>query len=308
MRTLVTGASGFIGRHAARHAAALGETHVLLRSAASAEALDEETRRRCAVHVADLLDPASVQECLRSVRPSHLLHTAWHGGTADRWTSAANVEWAAASVDLVVGFARQGGERVVVSGSCAEYDWGADRFVEDVTPLEPSSVYGIAKVATSRLLFAAAEELGISVGWGRPFFCYGPAEPPGRLLNDVITGLLEGRRVACTSGLQVRDYLHTDDVGRALAALLDSDFHGAVNIGSGVGISIRDLVLRTAELAGDPDLIDFGARQAGGGEPAQIIADVSRLSEVLHFSPAFTLERGLTQTIDWFRAHSRGSA
>lgn len=302
-RLVITGASGFIGRHAVAHVSATGETHILLRRPSSIGAIDAATRNRCGIHHVDLLDPAGVARCFRDLRPTHLLHLAWHAD-ANRWTSAANVEWAAATLMMLRQFAEHGGRRLVVGGSCAEYDWTAAQFKEDETPLQPRTMYGMAKAATHQLIAAAAGEYGLSVGWGHVFFCYGPGEPTGRLVSDVITGVLEGRRVACTAGTQIRDYMHTGDVGRALALLVRSEFHGSMNIASGTGVAVRDLAQRAADLAGRGDLLDFGARPTSPTEPARIVGDTTRLTDILRFEPEFTIDRGLAQTVDWFREHS----
>jgi nucleoside-diphosphate-sugar epimerase len=303
-RILITGASGFIGRQSVIPLLEIGyEVHLATRRPSSPDVLETGTQERCRVHEVDLLDARSTARCVHDIRPSHVLHFAWHSELETRWSSPANLAWAAATLNLATAFAAAGGRRMVVCGSCAEYDWGFETLTEDRTPLAPATLYGAAKAGTHELLRLAAPHLNLSLAWGHVFFCYGPGEPTGRLISDVVTGLLAGRPVACTAGHQIRDYMHSEDIGRAFASLVESDFSGAVNIASGVGIRLRDLIGTTAELIGRPDLIQFGARPQKPGEPACLVADVRRLRQEIGYCPTYDLETGLAQTIEWYRQH-----
>ena len=82
-----------------------------------------------------------------------------------------------------------------------------------------------------------------------------------------------------------------------------SDFEGAVNVASGVAVRLRDLIGTAAGLIGRPDLVQYGARPANPGEPARLVADVRRLRQEIGFRPAYDLEAGLAQTIEWYTNH-----
>src|SRR5678809_288420 len=77
-------------------------------------------------------------------------------------------------------------------------------------------------------------------------------------------------------GTQVRDLLHVADVARAFVKLLTSDLTGPVNIGSGVGVSLRHVVETLERAAGRRDAVDFGAIPMRPDEPPAIVADVTR--------------------------------
>lgn len=299
---LVTGASGFIGRRTLAPLVERGfEVHACGRSAdAPAGTPDTVTWHR-----ADLLDPLAHGELLAAVAPSHLLHLAWYAEHGRFWTSTENLRWVAATLSLVRAFAAAGGRRAVCAGSCAEYRWGErGPCVEGVTPLEPATLYGTAKDATRALLQAAAPQLGISLGWGRVFFLYGPDEAPGRLVASVARALVAGERAATGDGTQVRDFLHVADVGAAFAALLDSDVTGAVNIGSGDAQPLRDVIAAIGAAARRPELLDIGALPARAGDPAELVADVARLRDEVGFVPAIGLDEGIERTVAWWRAAS----
>lgn len=277
-RVLVTGASGFIGRETLAPLRALG--------------FEVDAPGRADLDLLDG-DPAA----WLAARPaSHLLHLAWDATPGKFWTAASNLDWVAASLRLVRAFAASGGARVVVAGSCAEYDWGYATLDERATPLRPATLYGTAKATLFALLGAASPALGVSFGWGRVFFPYGPFEAPGRLLSDVVDGIAAGRRVAVSDGTQSRDFLHVEDVGAAFAALLASEISGAVNIASGTAMPVRDVVLTAARHAGDPGLLDWGARPRQAAEPQYMAAATDRLRDT-GFAPRWSLSTGLADAV-----------
>lgn len=285
---LVTGATGLIGRHCAAPLAASGFRVVTT----SRRGQGGDLRMDC-------LDPGAVERVLSQVRPSHLVHLAWHDGASDRWTSARNLDWVAASLHLLKTFAAAGGRRAVMVGSCAEYDWSApaEGPLRETTPPGPATLYGAAKAATGLAAMAGAGVLGLSLAWARPFFCYGPGEPEGRLFGDLVRGLGAGRPVDCTDGLQRRDFLMSADIGRALAEILKSPVEGPVNVASGVAVPVREVIMTLAREMGRADLVRLGARSRPKDDPALIAADVTRLREEVGFTPRFDLLSGVRATL-----------
>jgi nucleoside-diphosphate-sugar epimerase len=294
---IITGATGFIGRHAVQSAVQHGfEVHGL------GTRLPDDPHPGVTYHVVDLLDDrARARDIVREIGASHCLHLAWYAAPAVFWASRENFRWAAATLDLAEAFADAGGRRLVGTGSCAEYDWSQGFCSEGVTPLEPATPYGVAKDAVRRLLRSWSREAGVSFAWGRIFFVYGPGEHPDRLVAYVVRALLRGERARCTDGSQSRDFLHVRDVADAFVRLAASGHEGALNIGSGQAVPVRSLVQRIASEIGRPDLVDFGARPSPEG-PALLFGDTRRLREALQWAPHFDLESGLRDVIAWHRA------
>ncbi|MDQ3639910.1 MAG: NAD(P)-dependent oxidoreductase [Actinomycetota bacterium] len=299
-RALVTGASGFIGRHLVNRLIERGyEVHLVGRHPLH-ESLGGASWRS-----ADLLDPAATRELVQRVRPTHLLHLAWCAEPGRFWTDPENIRWVEATLHLVRRFREAGGERAVVAGSCAEYDLSYGFCSEQHTPLRPNTLYGAAKHATQAVLSGAAPVLGLSVAWGRVFFLYGPGEHPSRLVSSVTACLLRGEPAQCSHGRQLRDFLHVDDVASAFVHLLDSQVQGPVNIGSGTPVSVGAVAARLAEVIGRPELLQHGAVPTPADDPPLIVADARRLQHEVGWRAQWTLESGLEAAVDWWRAELR---
>ena len=289
-RVLVTGGAGFVGRHAVAALRARGfEVHAAGRRAPEGAHV---------FHAADLRDGPSRRAAVRAAGASHLLHLAWITEPGRYWQAPENLDWAAASLDLVRAFREAGGTRAAVAGTCAEYDWTAtDGQFPESAPCRPATLYGAAKDGLRRILSAYAASAGLSLAWGRLFYLYGPGEAPGRLVGDAARALLAGARFATSAGSQRRDFLHVSDAGEAFAALLDCAVEGPVNIGSGTAVPVRTILETVARLTGGTDLIDFGARPLPPTEPACIAADIRRLVDEVGFRPRLPLEDGLRATL-----------
>lgn len=289
-RLLFTGAGGFIGRHAIPH---------LLRRDYEVHAVDVRPLELegCHIHTANLLEATEVQRVVETIRPTHLLHMAWYVEHGKFWTSEENTRWVEASLGLFREFITKGGKRLVTTGTCAEYETGHVLCVEDETPCRPETLYGACKYALSVMQAALCRQSGVSQAWPRIFFLYGPNEPERKLVPAVITSLLKGEPALTSHGEQVRDFLHVDDVARAIVSVLDSELEGPVNIASGEAVKLKSVIETIARLIGRTDLLRIGALASGTNEPERLVASVTRLQST-GFTPKHTLEQGLRLTIE----------
>jgi nucleoside-diphosphate-sugar epimerase len=210
-RVLLTGASGFVGRQVIGPLLDLSyEVHALGNTV---------TDPRARWYRADLLDQAARRQLVAAVRPQALLHCAWETRHGVYWTSPVNLDWVAASLDLARAAAAQGTRRMLMVGSCAEYDWRAPpaRPWQEDDPCHPATLFGTAKDSLHRLMAAFAAEADIGLVWARLFYLYGPHERPERLVPSVLSALLAGQRAETGPANATRDYMHVADAGRARA-------------------------------------------------------------------------------------------
>lgn len=293
-KILITGATGFIGRYCLK---LLKDSSFEIHAAARQEREDNEIFW----HKCNLLDKGSAVRLIRLVRPSYLLHLAWNAEPNVFWSTPENLQWLSASLELLQAFAEHGGQRVVITGTCAEYDWRFGWCSEDITPLKPGTLYGTCKNALQDILSSYSHEKAISTAWGRIFFIFGPHEHPARLISSVTLSLLKGQIAACSQGNQVRDFLHVADVASALVTLITSDLQGPINIASGRGISVREMVINIGTSLDRLDLIQFGKVPNSPTEPPLLIADTRRLNDELGWQPSETFQQRIKETIDWWK-------
>jgi nucleoside-diphosphate-sugar epimerase len=162
-------------------------------------------------------------------------------------------------------------------------------------------MYAACKLACALIGALRAEQLGLGMAWARLFFLYGPYEDGRRLVPSIINAVLDGREFAASEGTQVRDYLHVQDVARALCALAESQERGTFNVCSGSPATIADLMKAAAGAAGDVSLLRLGARPPRGWEPPSIVGDSARLRAATGWAPSRTLADGMRETVAWWK-------
>jgi len=291
-RVLLTGASGFIGRHCLDR---------LRREDCEIEAVSRSGRDpgggRVRWHAADLRDPDAVRRIVRNLRPSLVLHLAWEATPRLYSASPENLRWLAATIALATAFGEAGGHRFVGAGTAAEYAHVDTLCAEDSTPIRPATIYGKCKAACWLALAAAAQHYGFAAAWGRIFLPYGPGDPAERLIPSVLAALAADRPVETTHGRQQRDYIYAPDAADLLVRLLFSDATGAFNVGSGKPVSVRSIVEYLAAALGRSHLVRFGAIEPGPGEPALLAADMSKVKARLGWSAPTAIAAGLDKVL-----------
>lgn len=298
MTLLLTGGSGFLGRHTVAALAKSGATDIV------ATYLNQPGQGYPGVHWerCDLLDVSATAAMVRDVGASHLLHMAWRPVWGNVPNARDNVDWLKASLDLCAAFIDAGGERLVGAGSCSEYDWSRGPCTEAETPLSPATVYGASKNALRAALEGLTRASGVSFAWARIFFTYGPGEHESRFVASMARALLRGEPAEMTSGQQERDYAYAGDIGEALALLATSDHVGAFNVASGSPAPLREIAFELARQIGRPDLLRMGARAPRAYEPETIVAGLDKTVATLGWRATTTLRAGLAETIETIRA------
>ncbi len=302
---VVTGGTGFLGRYA---------VHALLREGYEVHVASHtwdgpfDPSAMLRVHHCNLLHESDSGDLLQMIRPTHLLHLAWETTPGEYWNSPNNIEWVEASLRLLREFHACGGKRVLLAGSCAEYDWSSGTCHETQTPLQPNSFYGTCKQAFWETAEPYAKLTGLSAAWGRLFHLYGPGEAPQRFVSSLVESLLNNEPAVCHHGGHLRDYLHVADAAEAMVALLDSSVTGPVNIASGRAVKLEDLATTLAELMGGKQTPRIELAKDTAENPHEIAAETQRLNEEVGWTPSITLDEGLRSVVNTMRAQSRSKA
>jgi nucleoside-diphosphate-sugar epimerase len=291
-RFLITGASGFIGRHAV--AELLNQGHDIVALSRSASVSDS----RVSVLPCNLLAGIDLHSAIQAARADTLLHLAWETQHGYYWEAPENLDWLAASTLLIKAFSETGGKRVIVAGTCAEYDPPADAVCDALsTPCAPTHLYSASKDSLRRSIEAYARNVDLSFAWARVFHLAGPGESKGRLVPAAIRAFSEGRSFDIKSAGKRLDVMDVRDCGRAFAALAASEFEGPINIGSGRLFPIGEIVNELAELLGRPKLSVTWPGTGPSEGLSDRCADLTGLRKVLGFNPIYSLRDTLLAAI-----------
>lgn len=293
---LLTGATGFVGARAIAPLLEKGYTVHAVTSKKTVPTSDENV----IWHRANLLEPDETTELLKAIRPTHLLHFAWYVEHGKFWEAPENIDWIKASFHLLQEFVENGGERAVAAGTISEYA-AKENVISENAKLDPQTLYAVSKSALYLTLAKYAKAVGISFAWGRIFYLFGENEAPQRLVASVTQSLLKNEIAKTSHGNQIRDFMSTKETAQAFVALLDSDVRGAVNIASGEARTIKEVVLRIADLIGSRENIQFGAIIPPRDEPKSLVADVTKLREEVKWKPARNFSEQIEETVDWWK-------
>jgi nucleoside-diphosphate-sugar epimerase len=309
--TVVSGATGFLGRHlVAALAGSLDglspststtnrRVHVL--SSRADPVFEGVDPSAVTAHQVDLNDAGAVTELIHELQADELFHLAWFNGeSAGRYSDPVNHDWVAIAEHLVDSFAAAGGRRAIVAGSCIEYGPEGGVLAED-GPVDPDTVYGRCKLDAGLRALAVADDFPeLSVAVARIFFVLGRYEEPNRLVPHIIRQLLNGEPAELSAGTQRRDYMHAWDVALGLIAVADSPIEGYVNLGMGEAVQVKELSEMIGDAVGRPDLLWFGARPGGADTAEEITADISRISSATNWRPSLDLTSASADVVKWW--------
>jgi UDP-glucose 4-epimerase len=177
---------------------------------------------------------------------------------------------------------------VVYASSCTVYGWPARMPVSDDAPISPANVYALNKVACERFLALAP----MSVSTLRIAQVYGPGASPEAALYAFLSRAAAGEPPIIRSDPEtVRDYVHVDDVVNAICLAARSRFDGTLNIGSGSGVSLRNLAHLCLEVAGlDREPLVEGSPK---GPRQNMWLDLARARQSIGYQPQISLRQGI---------------
>ncbi|MBJ7939409.1 NAD-dependent epimerase/dehydratase family protein [Bacillus cereus] len=300
-KILVTGGNGWIGKYVVSSLIQMGyEVHATYNR-------NKPSHILCHWHKVNLLNNDEVKKLIHHIKASHLIHLAWEAVPPKCYESINNYYWLQSSISLIQQFVAHGGQRIVVAGTGAEYEWINGILSEDSSLLSYKNPYSLCKNTLRSWLQSYSEQTGLSMCWGRIFHLYGPYEHGNRLISNIITSLLKNKEALCTHGKQHRDFLHVSDVADALISLLNSDVIGTVNVASGHSIQIKELASIIAKRIGKEHLIKLGAIPFPNNEPLFVGANVLRLKNEVHWEPKYDIYTGIEATILWWETFFKNS-
>lgn len=303
-RALVTGGSGFIGSHLVDALLAKGVEVVVVDLV---EPSAERKNARAAYIVADVRDEA-VRDAFLRFHPDIVFHLAAH--VDDRSSvldPVMNAEHNILGTLNVLEASRlSGARRFVFASTGIAFGNVATIPADENVVAKPLTPYAVSKLTGERYANVYQNLYGMTFAALRFANVYGPRQDQSKECGAVAIftdRLLRGEAVFMNDdGLTTRDYVHVDDVVRALVSAAEVKTSGVFNIGTGIETTTKRLhelvsasVGTTGEITSRPDVKDIVKRCA-------LKCDKARVE--LGWSPQTSLEEGIAQTVAWYRERS----
>ncbi|KAB2527850.1 MULTISPECIES: NAD-dependent epimerase/dehydratase family protein [Pseudomonas] len=279
MKVLVTGATGFVGRHLVAALLARGcEVRAVARNAETARSMPwiEDVEFVSAdIHAADL-NVVALTEGIDA-----LVHLAWPG--LPNYRALFHFEHnLMADYRFIKSAVEAGVQQVLVTGTCFEYGMQSGPLSES-TETRPSNPYGLAKHTLHLFLQNLQQEQPFTLQWARLFYLHGAGQNPNSLLAALDRAIDSGEPTFnMSAGEQLRDFLAIEIAASHLAAILHQrDFAGVVNCASGQPVSVRALVEQRLRERGATLDLNLGHYPYPTHEPMAFWAVVERLQKLL---------------------------
>jgi len=312
-KVLVTGAGGFVGSHLTE---ALVQEGARVRAFIHYNALgrngwldESDAIAGIEVHAGDIQDRDSVLAACRDTEV--VFHLAALIGIP--YSYHAPLSYVRTNVEgtlNVLQAARAAGVERVIHTSTSEV-YGSAQYVpiDENHPLQGQSPYSASKIAADKLAEAFHRSFGLPVVTVRPFNTYGPRQSPRAVVPTIVGQYLFEDVLRLGSLSPVRDLSFVSDTvdGFLAAASVPESVGRILNLGTGSGISIQDLIGIVSSVVGRdlPLEIDEARKRPSASEVERLVADNSEMRSLTGWSPVVSLEEGLGATADWLRQHAR---
>lgn len=304
MKILITGGAGFIGTHITK--LLLDQGHEVLifdnLSRSDTKYLDPKVL----FIKGDIKDSALLEKCLKNI--DWVIHLAQF---LDVEESVREPELyfqnnVLGTLNLLECMKKAGVEKIVFSSSACVYGNPKKLPLTENSPLAPANPYGACKVAVEALLSAYYKQYGFDVVILRYFNPYGPMEnhfTETHAIPKFIKAALAKKKIPLYwQGKQIRDFIFIEDLARAHINVFKLKGFNVFNIGTEKGVKINDIVNKLSDILGYKlEIEDLGER--AGDVPANF-ASSAKFKKATGWKPKYTLNMGLTKTVEWFKINS----
>ncbi|MBX3416558.1 MAG: UDP-glucose 4-epimerase GalE [Pirellulaceae bacterium] len=324
MNVLVVGGAGYIGSHMVRLLEQTGHQPVVLDNLSTGFA---ESVRQTKSYIGAMDDRKLVEQILREHQIEAVMHYAACALVGESVVDPAKYYQnnVVATLQLLEAMRACDVRKLVFSSTCATYGVPAKVPIDEQEKQEPVNPYGFTKLVIEKALADYSAAYGFGYATLRYFNASG-ASPAGDIGEDhdpethlipLVLQVALGQRSHITvfgddwptpDRTCIRDYIHVDDLATAHLAALQRLEHGTeikLNLGTGVGNSVREVIEACRDVTGCDIPEQMGSRRAG--DPPELVADSSRAQRELNWIPKYNDIREIVRTAwKWHQAHPHG--
>ena len=319
MKIMVTGGAGYIGSHTCKELVNHGHNVIVYDNLSTGH---REFVRYGDFEYGDIRDTQNLRACLKRHAPDGIIHFAASAYVGESVVFPGKYfhNNVVGTLSILDAMRDEHISNIVVSGTCAVYGQPNKIPISEDCPSNPINPYGASKLFMERMLADYATAHDIRWCSLRYFNAAGGSadgeigewhDPETHLIPRVImAGLgkipsvdILGDDYDTPDGTCIRDYIHVEDLARAhvlaMQRLLEGGENLAVNLGTGRGASVREIVTGIGEVLGRS--VPHTVRPRRPGDPARLVADASRARSVLHWEPVIDLTRTLADACVYAR-------
>lgn len=298
VRYLVTGGTGFVGRHLLPRLAQRGSVALLVRDDSSSGSSPDGAK----VVWGDVASADSLGHLPDAAVVYHMAAMSFVPDAQARPVEAFEVN-VRGTLNMLEHARRSSTlERFVFLSSGHVYGPAQYSPIDESHPLEAANIYGATKLAAERMVKAYHDEYGLPTTILRTFNVYGPGQSPSFLVPTIIDQLLQGKPPILGDGRPVRDFTYIDDFVDllVLAGERSGATGGVFNVGTGVGTSVKEVVQMLMQISGVEGEPTFSDRRFRKGEIMDLVVSNDRLRAQIGWEPNTPVDVGLRRT--WLEA------
>jgi dTDP-glucose 4,6-dehydratase len=311
-KVLVTGAGGFIGSHLTEELVRQGEeVRAFVRynsrdERGLLEDLPKEIQNQIEVVPGDLKDPDGVKKALKGC--SKVFHLG--ALIAIPYSYIHPFDFIQTNVvglaHLLNACLEEGTmERVIHTSTSEVYGTAQYIPIDEKHPLQAQSPYAASKIAADKLAESYYLSFGLPIATLRPFNTLGPRQSLRAIIPTIISQAIGDKKIRLGNTQPRRDFLFVKDTVRGFIQLgkCEGAVGKVVNIGTGTDISIEELVKKILGLMGKQGKIEVEDRRIRPekSEVMQLLSDTRLAQKLFQWTPRYTLEAGLRETIEWYQ-------
>jgi UDP-glucose 4-epimerase len=314
---LVVGGAGYIGSHTCLNLAERGFTPVVYDNLSNGHA---EFVKWGPLECGDIRDRGRLAAVIEAYKPAAIVHFAAliEVGESVKSPAAFFDNNVAGTLSLLLAAQQAGIDKLVFSSTCATYGLPDKVPMDETHPQEPINPYGRSKLIVEQMLADLDRHQGLRSVVLRYFNAAG-ADPEGRIgerhspethaiplaieaaLGERAGFSIFGTDYETRDGTCVRDFIHVADLadahGRAVQYLLDGGQSVALNLGTGDGTTVQELLTMVQQISGRPFAIRREGRRAG--DAPVLVADNAKARLVLGWNPRHNLASIVQTAWNW---------